>query len=146
MATKQPTPTSTNIIELIQNQTRAIQLNDNNDDDIEWSLFTRFSETIFRFARQQMNNDTDRSNHLKDFGKAKSCDDCVELLINNEKFGAVIEMLIKETVSGKKKSAKSPDAAKSAREQGNELFRSKNYIASYDKYSEVSQLNLKLSF
>lgn len=123
------------LIELIREQVRS---NPNSDDDVEWQLFSRFRESIYRFARQQMSSDAEREEQLEQFAKLTTNEERVAQLLDNKHFNAVFEMLLKEVAtSGSTKSAKDAAKAKETRERGNEQFKSKQFEQACKSYSEV---------
>ncbi|KAI1296598.1 SET and MYND domain-containing protein 4 [Halotydeus destructor] len=106
-------------------------------DDGEWSLFTRVGESIFRVARKQMSSDDVRKEQMDKFVSAANYQDKVKVILEEEQFKGVIEMLVNESQKTKQHCLKNVELARTFREEGNKLFGKKLYKECIEKYNSA---------
>lgn len=114
------------------------------DLDTEWSLFTRFGQSVFKFCTKTW-KESEVKKLLDRIEENKSSDsNSFQTMINsiaeNDGMAKTITMLVNEAITSREEMRKCCNKAKTIREEGTEHFKKKQYKKALERYSKVSYI------
>lgn len=129
----------TELISVIDLIRRTVEDDGDKDLDAEWSLFTRFGQSVFQFCTKTWKESEVKKllSDIKEKLSSGSCSSIVATILSNEVLCNTILMLVNESKTSKEENGKCLEKAKSIREEGTEQFKKKQYEKALITYSKV---------